>query len=225
MPKILVVDDDEIHLLTLAEWLRDAQHLVDTASNGKEGLEFLAAFSYDLVIVDWQMPVVSGVELVKQFRKNGGQTPIIMLTGKDAENDKAQGLDAGADDYLSKPFGLIELGARLRAQLRRSSTALIPETIQFRDITVETGARRVLKGGQVLALQPLEFALLEFLAKNQNQVFSAEDLIRRVWDSDNAVSHDALYGSIKRLRKKLDTDSSQPSIIQNLHGVGYRFVP
>lgn len=225
MPKILVVDDDELHLATLRERLKADGHIVDTAQTGREGMEFLGAFDYDLLIVDWQLPDFSGVELITRFRNGGGQTPIIMLTGKGSEDDKALGLDSGADDYLLKPFGMKELAARLRAQLRRQSGSLTPSIIKFRDVTLDTGNRRVEKDGCEISLQPVEYALLEFFAIHQQQIFSAGDLIKRVWDSDNAVSEDALYSCIRRLRRKFDTDETLPSIIRNRHGVGYIFEP
>jgi DNA-binding response OmpR family regulator len=224
LPKILVVDDDEIHLGSVSEWLKGQHYLVDSATTGKFAMDFIRAFEYDLLILDWHLPDISGIELTRVFRRNGGQTPILMLTARQSPDEIEEALDAGADDYVSKPFELQVLGARIRAQLRRSASPVVPEVLNFRDVMLSTASRQVTRAGVPISLQPNEFALLQFFAQNQNQVFSADQLLRRVWDSDSEVSLDAIYSCIKRIRKKLD-QPGEASLIQNLHGVGYRFDP
>lgn len=219
MSKILIADDDQTLGITLESWLTGDHHVVDIAKTGLEALEMLEAFSYDLMIVDWQMPELSGIDMIRRFRNQGGVTPILMLTGKDAVDEKAMGLDAGADDYLTKPFHFKELDARMRALLRRS-TQLSGDSLKFRDLTLEPQSRKVLKNGQPVFLQPLEFAVLEFLMRHPGEVFSPERMLQRIWDSETDVSLDALYTCISRMRRKL-TAVGDPSIIRTVHGVGY----
>jgi DNA-binding response OmpR family regulator len=220
MSKILIVEDDQALSANVAEWLKSKLYTVETVFNGRDALEHLRAFDYDAIVLDWELPEMTGVEILKQFRASGGTTPIIMLTGKGTVEDKEQGFDAGADDYLTKPFHPQELSARIRALLRRPAQ-YTGTSITVRHITLDTAKRKVTKEGVEVALQPMEYTLLEFLMKHPDQVFSTDALMRRCWESDAEISLDAIYTCIRRIRKKVDVDG-QPSIIGTVHGIGYK---
>lgn len=221
MPKVLVVDDDPILAEVVTDALQADQYEVDWAATGEDGWAMLGSYKYDVLILDWQMPGKSGIELCKEFRRSGGTSPVLMLTGKGSLSNKEEGLDSGADDYLTKPFELRELRARVRALLRRPQV-FKPAAIIARDIEIDGGSHRVLKGGSEVKLIPREFALLYFLMRHPDQVFSAEALLDRVWSNESDALPNAIRKCVERLRKKLDTDG-QPSIIETIHGVGYMF--
>lgn len=203
------------------DWLTFEHHLVETADNGRDGLDKLAFYQYDLVILDWELPEMTGIEICREFRSRGGTTPVLMLTGKGTINDKESGYEAGADDYLTKPFHMKELSLRLRALLRRGGATLQADQLKFRDLMLEPASHRVTREGKDLGLLPKEFALLEFFMRHPNQVFSAEALLSRVWASETDTTVDAVSTCIKRLRKKVDVDG-QTSVIKTVHGVGYK---
>jgi DNA-binding response OmpR family regulator len=221
MAKILVVEDDQNTANTIADWLKLEHYTVEVAYRGDDGLELLRASGFDAIVLDWEIPGVSGLELCRRFREEGGATPIIMLTGRSTVGEKEEGLDSGADDYLTKPFNLKELSARLRALLRRPA-GVLDNVLRVRDIELDPGKFLVTKGGVELSLLPKEFSLLEFFMRHPNQVFSSDALIQRVWTSDSEATGEAIRTTLKRLRKKLgDNDDTNP-IIQTVHGVGYR---
>jgi DNA-binding response OmpR family regulator len=220
MAKILLVDDDVNLCKVIIDWLKTDHHTVDCAYTLRESQEFLRSFSYDEIILDWSLPDGSGAEYCAQLRKSGVLTPILILTGKDTIADKTTGLDAGADDYLTKPFDFRELSARLRALLRRS--AFIAENvITIGNIELDMSAHLVTKGGEPLKLAPIDFALLEFLMRNPEKVFTPHELLDRVWNSEEGASPESVRSAIKRLRKLLD-EQDQPSLIDNVFGVGYK---
>lgn len=175
---------------------------------------------YDVIILDILLPGMNGLEICRQYRKSRGMTPILMVTAKNTVEDKEAGLDAGADDYITKPFALKELAARVRALLRRGQS-LPSNQLHIRDIIIDPVDYTVSKAGQQIHLMPQEFRLLEFLARHPNQVFSAEELLASVWESDTPAMLDTVRGHIKRIRRKLDTPGEQ-SIITNVYGVGYK---
>lgn len=224
MSKILLVEDEEQLARQVSDWLKREKYLVECVRSGPEALASLHAYEYDVVLLDWMLPGLSGIEICKNYRAKGGRAPVLMLTARAAEEDKETGLDSGADDYLAKPFGLRELSARIRALLRRSSLLQSGSTLHGRDIELDPSARRVTKSGHEVHLEPREFSLLEFFMRNPNQVFDADAIIARVWDSESMISPDSVRGYIKTLRKKLDGDSDH-SIISTLKGSGYRFEP
>lgn len=220
MAKILVVED-EIDLATpMRDWLAREQHLVELVVNGAEALERLRIYKFDLIILDLMIPGINGMQVCKCFRADGGTTPILMLTAKSAIEDKEAGLDAGADDYLTKPFHLKELSARVRALLRRHSNASSKE-LQLGDLILDVAGRKVTFKGKKIHFVPREFSLLEFLMRHPNQVFSAEALLDRVWASDTLASPDTIRTYIKILRKKLG-EEGKDSLIRTVHGVGYK---
>lgn len=167
---------------------------------------------------------MSGPEICSQFRQQGGQTPILMLTGKKELEDKTAGLDAGADDYLTKPFHMQELSARLRALLRRGAAAVSRTVLTAGHVMLDPATRKVTTQGKEVALQPREYALLEFLLRHPNQPFSAEAILDRVWSSESDASPDTVRLQIMRLRHKIDIDGKE-SMVRTIHRVGYMLVP
>jgi two-component system copper resistance phosphate regulon response regulator CusR len=223
MAKILLVEDSLPVVESVRDWMEVQNHNLDVAMDGAHALEMLGAFGYELVILDWDLPRVVGIDVLKQLRARKDTTPVLMLTGKDTVDEKEQALDAGADDYLTKPFNPRELAARIRALLRRPQQ-MVATVMEARGISIDPVARKVLKGGKEVSLQPLELTLLEFFMRHPNELFSTDQLLSRVWDSDADVSLDALYACITRLRRKID-EAGQPSLIRTVHGSGYRFEP
>lgn len=221
MAKILIVEDDLDLASMVVDWLKFEHYSVELVYSGTEGLDRLQSSEYDAIILDWELPGITGIEVCQQFRAEGGTTPMIMLTGKDLVSDKLTGLDAGADDYLTKPFNMKELSARLRAVLRRPA-GLLDNVLKVGQLELEPTKYLVRKEGVELQLLPKEFSLLEFFMRHPNQVFSAEALIQRVWMSDSEATGDAIRTCLKRLRKKLDDNDETKPIIQTVHGVGYR---
>lgn len=219
MAKILIAEDDKALVETLEKWFLTESHVIDCAVSGSETLAMLQAFGYDAVILDWDLPVLSGLEVLRLYRGRGGTTPVLMLTGKTALEEKEAGFDAGADDYLTKPFHPRELSARLRALLRRPSQ-FVDRELTHKHITLDPTLKRVKVHGNPISLQPLECAVLEYMMRHPREVSSPEQLARRVWDSECDVSLDAIYTCVKKLRKKLSAES-QSSIIKTIHGVGY----
>ena len=220
MSKILIVEDEEDLAIQVCDWLTREHHTVEHVNNGNLAVDHLAVSKYDLIILDWLLPGMHGIDICKKYRSMGGKAPILMLTAKSSIEDKEVGLDSGADDYLSKPFHLKELSARVRALVRRSS-AQASTILEAGDIVLDPSARTVSKGGMPIHLERKEFNLLEFLMRNANKTFSAEALLDRVWESGSMASPDAIRTYIKSLRKKVDTPGAV-SMITTVHGVGYK---
>jgi DNA-binding response OmpR family regulator len=220
MAKILLVEDNADLVTALIDWLTHEHFTVEVASNGRTGMDLMTCAEYDLMILDWDLPDINGIELCRQFRRQGGKTPIIMLTGKSAIAEKEEGLDSGADDYLTKPFNMRELSARIRAMMRRNS-GQSSNTLRAGNLTLDPHKYKVLKDGVDIHLLPKEFALLELLMRNPDTVFSAESIIQRVWISDSEATPEAVRTCIRRLRQKIEDDGAQP-LIETLHRVGYR---
>lgn len=219
MPKILVVEDEMLFAEIIKRVGESLRAVVEIANNGDQALAQLRINEYDLIILDWGLPGLSGVEVLKQFRAKGGKTPILMLTAKNQIENKEAGLDAGADDYLTKPFEGRELAARIRALMRRQPE-FAGTVLHVRDITLDTSKLEVKRSGESVRLQPTEFALLEFFMKHPNQVFTTEALASRVWSSDSEIVPDSVRTFIKRLRNKLDKPD-EPSIIKTAGRQGY----
>jgi DNA-binding response OmpR family regulator len=220
VPKILLVEDEPDFSIIIGEWLRNEHHVVEVVETGEEAVDRLKFYKYDIVILDWMLPGLSGLEVCKNYRAGGGTTPILLLTAKKHVDEKEQGLDAGADDYLTKPFEMKELSARIRALLRRPS-AFSGSVLQVGSLSLEPTTFKVTRSGEEIPLLPKEFALLEFMMRHPNQVFSAEALLDRVWSSDSEASPETIRTYIKRLRKKIDLEGQQ-SILSTVHGVGYK---
>lgn len=220
MAKILIVEDEADLAELVKNWLAKDHHLVEIADDGLEALIRMETNNYDVVILDIMLPSVNGMEICKRYRKSGGSAGIIMVTAKGHVDDKETGLDSGADDYMTKPFQLKELAARVRAVLRRNH-GQAQDVMRFRDLEIDVNEFRVLKGGHEVHLLPKEFRLFEFFLRHPHQVFSAEDILSSVWESDTEALLDTVRGHITRVRKKLDT-AGTPSIIATVYGVGYK---
>ncbi|MBA3994569.1 MAG: DNA-binding response regulator [Cyanobacteria bacterium DS2.3.42] len=219
MAKIVVVEDDKDLVNLIKGILSVERHTVDSVHDGHEALAIIQMHPYDLVILDWMLPGRTGTEICKDYRARGGAAPILMLTAKSTIDDRAEGLDSGADDYLTKPFHPKELSARVRALLRRPQ-AVMAKTLKAADIELDPGQIKVFKAGKDIHLLPKEFALLELFLRYPTQVFSAEALLDRVWNTDSSASLDTVRTYIKTLRKKVDTNPKD-SLIRTVHGVGY----
>ncbi|MBX9671180.1 MAG: response regulator transcription factor [Candidatus Obscuribacterales bacterium] len=224
MAKILLAEDDEDLSEVITFALKKAAHIVQQVYNGRDCLDFLATCKYDLIILDWMMPFKSGIEVCKSYRQQGGNAPILMLTAKTKIEDREEGLDTGADDYLTKPFDQRELTARVRALLRRPD-AVVGNVLQAGNLSLNTVTGQVLVGDKSVHLRPKEFTLLEFLLRHPNQSFTTEALLQRVWLEDGAATPSNLKTHIKLLRKKLDCGDGEESIIKTVRGRGYLIEP
>jgi two-component system alkaline phosphatase synthesis response regulator PhoP len=239
--KILVVDDEAVLVETIAYNLEQAGYAVVTAADGVSALEAAQREKPDLIILDLMLPEMDGLEVCRQLRResNTSTTPIMMLTAKGEEIDKVVGLEVGADDYVTKPFGRRELLARVRALLRRTDYATPNEEHAMKDTSVEVprpnrelaagplridlAGRRVYCRGQVLELQPKQFELLTYLVRNRGTVLTRDQLLHNVWGYDYAGDTRTVDVHIRWLREKLEEDPPNPRLIQTVRGVGYCF--
>jgi len=219
MAKILLVEDDKAISRVVKEALEAEHHLVDSCFDGRSALDYIKSFEYDLIILDIQLPDLSGVDLCKSYRRKS-TGPVLMLTGMNRIEDKVEGLESGADDYLTKPFDMRELVARVKSQLRRSEGAK-DKVLKAGRISLDTESRIVSRDGNELALTPREFDVLEFFLRHPNQVIGPDALLKRVWHSDSEASPHAVYNCLNRLRKNIDPKDKE-SLIKTIHGVGYR---
>ncbi len=221
MAKILVIEDNEDLAQVVRTFLIFEHYEVESVFDGREGLQRVKTYEYDLVVLDLGLPDMSGLEILKALRSKGSKTPVLILTGQDAIEEKERGLDAGADDYVTKPFHMKELGARIRAILRRPAPLKDSEILSASGITMDVTKFKVTKDGQSIQLLPREFQLLEFFMRHPNQSFSSEVLISRVWQGGTGETESAqaaLRTTMRRLRKKIDPDGA---LIKTVHGVGY----
>ena len=219
--RVLIVEDDPALAGVLREGL--AEHDIQSVVAGTfdDGLAHGASSALDLILLDVLLPGGSGFDLSRRLRKNGVTTPIIMLTAKDAVDDRVAGLEAGADDYLTKPFAFRELLARIRAVVRRPP-ALAPEVVRLANLEVDLGRRTVRRGKEAIRLTAKEFALLEFFVRHQGQVVDRAAITAHVWDENHDPFTNVLEVLVRRLRRKID-DDYDPKLIQTLRGAGYRF--
>jgi two-component system copper resistance phosphate regulon response regulator CusR len=218
--RLLVVEDDARLADMLARSLREQGYAVDMAADGDRAYYQARVNEYDGIVLDLGLPKRDGIEVSQALRREGKRVPILMLTARDAVRDRVAGLDAGADDYLTKPFALEELHARLRALLRRLPNVL-PPTLTVGDLTVDTRSQTVRRGERVLALTMKEYALLEYLARNAGRVVGRAELCEHVWDENHDPFSNALEVYINRLRRKVDDGTDRP-LIHTHRGAGYR---
>lgn len=222
MAKILVVEDDAGIALVVQDTLDFEHHTVEVVSDGTLALEYISQYQYDLIVMDVELPGLSGLEITQRFRAKGGETPILMLTGKSDIEDKMAGFNVGVDDYLTKPFHPTELVARVHAVLKRSSKG-VAEKVKIRHLTLDFRAMQAWCGAKEIKLSPLEFSILEFLLAHTGEVFSQDALLARVWPSTSERTAETVRTSISKLRQKIDLPG-EPSIIGTVHGLGYRLV-
>jgi DNA-binding response OmpR family regulator len=217
--RVLLAEDDPRLGEMLSRGLREKAYAVDWARDGERALYLAAINPYDAAVLDVMMPGRDGFSVCRALRARGRSFPVLMLTARDTVADKITGLDAGADDYLTKPFDFGELLARLRALMRRAPQVL-PGTITVADLTVDTRAQRAERGGRSLPLTPKEYALLEYLARNAGRVVSRADLTAHVWDDNHDPFSNAIEVNVNRLRKKVD--AAGPPLIHTRRGSGYQ---
>ena len=222
--RILLVDDEPLILKGLKFSLEQDGYETDTAADGEEALAKMQAGGYDIVLLDVMLPKLSGIEVCQTIRETSN-VPIIMLTAKGEDMDKILGLEYGADDYMTKPFNILEVKARIKSILRRTST--VPETpkleLTARDITINIGNRSVTAHGEPVNLPVKEFDLLQLFMKNPGRVYSRDELLETIWGFDYLGDVRTVDVHIRRLREKIEQDSTKPSYIMTKWGVGYYF--
>jgi two-component system, OmpR family, KDP operon response regulator KdpE len=222
--RVLAVDDEPQILRALRTSLSARGHDVTTAPNGETALEALSASEVDLVVLDLGLPGIDGVEVIRRLRAWSG-TPVIVLSVRDAQADKVAALDAGADDYVTKPFAMDELLARMRAVLRRTATGEpAPSVVTVDGLKVDLAKKLVSRDGQPIHLTPTEFALLELLVTNPGKLLTHRWLLQKVWGAAYGEQSNYLRVYVANLRKKLEPDPGAPSLILTEPGVGYRWV-
>jgi two-component system phosphate regulon response regulator PhoB len=220
MAKILLIEDTVSLAEAVIDWLENEQHVVECADTGAEAISRLRFYRYDLLIIDWGLPDMPGIEICRTLRKDGNTVPIIMLTAKRTIDDKETGLDSGADDYLTKPVEMRELSARIRALLRRPKQQCRP-VLEVGNLHLDAGAHRITKDGQEVHLGPKEFAMLEVFMRHPGQVFTLEHFLETIWSDDEDASADSVRKSLSRLRLKINSkDKDGP--LKTLVGVGYK---
>jgi len=224
---ILVVEDDPGIRLSLKDELESEEYIVIEAENGEEGLEAARDKAPDLIILDVMMPILNGYEVCKRLRREGNHTPILILTIKDKEIDKVLGLELGADDYVTKPFSLREVVARVKAILRRSENQQGEiSTFSIGDVHLDFRKYEAHKGNVCIELTPLEFRILKIMIMRKEQVITRDDILDAVWGEDNmVVSPRTIDSHIANIRKKIEDDASNPKHIVNIWGVGYKMIP
>jgi two-component system, OmpR family, KDP operon response regulator KdpE len=219
---VLLVDDDPAIRDSLSKELRAAGYTTVTATNGAEGLAAVQSHAPDVILTDLAMPRSDGFELISALRASSA-VPIVVLSVRGGDADKVRALDLGADDFVTKPFSVNELLARVRAQLRRTSTPP-PTVLSFKDLTIDLERRHVVQGGREVRLTPTEFSLLELLATNAGKPMFIEQIIARVWRSAPATTADTVRVHMSSLRKKVEPEPSDPRYIVTEPWVGYRFI-
>jgi DNA-binding response OmpR family regulator len=217
--RVLIVEDDGEVADLLQRTLREATWAADIAGTGAAGLTALAVSDYDLAILDVALPDLDGFTVCRRWRERGGRTPILMLTARGALDDRVRGLDAGADDYLAKPFAVEELMARLRALARRPPAAL-DVVLRFEDLELAPAARRASRGDREILLTAREYALLEYFMRNPQRVLDRRRILEHVWDDNFDPVANAVDVLVGRVRRKVDPDGRRP-LIHTLRGAGY----
>ena len=218
--KILLIEDDDVLIKVLTRSLTPHRYILDVVKDGEMGWTYGSTFEYDLFILDIVLPKLDGISLCKRFRTEGFTTPILLLTSQDTITAKVQGLDAGADDYVVKPFDQAELIARIRALLRRSSTTPLP-LLTWGDLLLNLNTCEVSYNGQPLTLSAMEYELLELLLRDSQHVFSTDELIDRLWSSEQFPSEATVRSHIRRVRQKLVAAGAPKDFIATVHGRGY----
>lgn len=224
--KVLLVEDEEGLIITLSDRLKSESFDVSVAKNGVEGFEIASTKNFDVIILDVMLPKKNGFDVCRDLRKEGIETPILMLTAKGETIDKVLGLKLGADDYLTKPFEMMELLARIEALLRRSpktSTNGSKNNFQFGDVEIDFKRAEVLKNKSTIELSAMEFKLLQFLIENRGNVHSRDELLDAVWGYDAMPTTRTVDVHIAWLRQKLEANPKHPKFIQTVHGFGYKF--
>ena len=217
--QILIVEDEKKMAAVLKKGLEADNHRVALAYDGRSGLDLAATAEFDVIVLDVMLPVIDGFEVARRLRKNDNETPILMLTARDAAPDIVRGLDLGADDYLTKPFSFEVFLARLRSVARRGSQPR-PTVLQIGDLVLNPGSHQVTRDKREIHLSPTEFRLLELLMRRSGRVVPRDAIVEAVWDFDHEVEENTLDTFIRLLRSKIDRDHDH-KLIQTVRGVGY----
>lgn len=217
--RILVVEDEKNIAQYLKKGLEEAGYIADTVFDGEEAIYMASIYEYDLILLDVMIPKLDGVGVVKELRKNKNSSYVIMVTAKDKIEDRVKGLDAGADDYITKPFAFAELLARIRAVLRRGSDDK-ENTLKVKDLEMDLVKREVKRGGESIELTSKEFSLLEYFLRNKNMVLTRIMISERVWDINFTTETNVVDVYINHLRKKIDNPFKE-KLISTVRGVGY----
>ena len=220
MMRVLIVEDDPTISDFVARGLREAGFAVDWASNGEEGLEAALREPYDVAIVDLMLPRRDGLSLIDELRRRGRGTPVLILSARRSVDDRVRGLQAGGDDYLTKPFAFSELLARVQALVRRATRTAEPTTLTSGDLSLDLLTRKVVRAGTPIELRPREFALLEFLMRNTGRVVSKTMILSHVWDYNFDPQTNVVDVLVSRLRDKIDRPFEK-KILRTVRGVGY----
>lgn len=218
--RILLVEDDTAIARSLKEGLEDEAYAVDVVHDGDDGYRTATTDDYDVIILDVMLPEMDGYEVCRELRQDGNQTPILMLTARDAERDIVEGLDVGTDDYLAKPFSFEVLLARLRALLRRPNEKL-EEVLRVGDLTLDPSLKKVMRASEEISLTAKEYAVLEYLMRNSGKVLSKEQIISHVWDFDADVLPNNVELFVMFLRRKIDKPFGS-KLIHTVPGFGYK---
>jgi len=225
MPKVLIVEDDESMAVALRDGFEYEGFTTSVARDGQAGLKLAAETSPDVMILDVMLPRLSGLDVCQKLRSEGSMLPIIMLTARGQEIDKVVGLELGDDDYVTKPFSIRELMARVKAVLRRISTQSAPsEVYRFSDVEVNVRSNQVLRNGAPIDLSAKEFALLAYFVAHPAETLSRDRLLDAVWGYDNYPNTRTVDTHIVHLRQKLEPNPEEPKFILTVHGTGYKFV-
>ncbi|MDZ7300668.1 MAG: response regulator transcription factor [candidate division KSB1 bacterium] len=229
MKKILIIEDDDSIVSGLENILRDEGYETRSVKSGQEGYRLTKEINPDLIILDLMLPGMSGLEICKRIRDEGMKMPIIMLTAKAEENDKVFGLELGADDYITKPFSVRELLARVKAHLRRgqfattAGEATIPDEFVFGNVVVNLKRHEVCKGNERQNLTNREFLLLEYFIRHQGELLTRDRLLDEIWGYEVYPTTRTVDTHVRRLRKHIEPDPNKPRYIKTVHGAGYRF--
>ncbi|BAY63598.1 two component transcriptional regulator (plasmid) [Nostoc linckia NIES-25] len=219
--RILIIEDDDRIAKPLAEYLRRQHHIVDITTDGLDGWEWSQSGLYELILLDLMLPKLDGITLCQRLRAASSNALILMLTARDTTGDKIIGLDAGADDYLVKPFELKELAARIRALARRSPQ-IRPSILIHGDLQLDPASQQVIYAENILSLTPKEYMILEYFLRHPNQVVTRSAIFDKLWDFDKSSGEGSIKTHITNLRNKLKAAGSAIDLIENVYGLGYR---
>lgn len=222
--RILIVEDDELTAAALETLFTDQNYAVERTQDSSEAVALADAFEYDLILVDAVLPELNGVNFCRQLRSQGHQMPLLFLTENDSGHDRAMGLDAGADDYVVKPFDPEELTARVRALLRRCQTTASPNLV-WEHLTLDPSACEVTYQAQLLPFTPKEYALMELLMRHPRRVFSCDMILEHLWTYAETPSEEAVRTHVKGLRQKLKAAGAPTDLVETVYGIGYRLKP
>ncbi|MGH9847162.1 MAG: response regulator transcription factor [Blastocatellia bacterium] len=223
--KVLLIEDDEIMTIALRDGLESEGYAVETAADGSAGLQLATDREFDLIILDVMLPKLSGLDVCKQLRAAGATLPVIMLTARGQELDKVIGLRSGADDYVTKPFSLLELLARIEAVLRRAAKRLESfDSYRFGDVALDFKKHEATRSGAPIELSPREFQIMRYLIEHRGEVVTRDQLLDNVWSYDSFPMTRTVDTHIAKLRQKIESTPNHPRYLITIHGTGYKFI-